>query len=719
MSVPVSDIRPRPFSVVYSIAVPLSFFVPDNSLTVNGYQVPIDHARDGFLETTSGTWWCVIRESGNQDIPFRATIMRESTKNSIAAEILYAFKVADIDSGTSPSDPASWHEYVYGEVTLWGVESFVRLAPFQLVRVRYSDSGSVRSDFKIYIPGDGTIQYNGMYVSFSGIIGKWYDVGRPATESFTVWCYLQDAGAGSIGPTATAHLTAGKVPSGSDIILSFPVCEYAPDNGGDSQADDDGSYSYDESSTEQEEVPLSAVAQADSLARDVDSPRLRPFGLYRPQGSTAYLLYLPPAALNIGSEKVFIEDVSSEGYKRISSVGKVYCVIYSRDEGEEVPTGYSAEFYAQIKTETGTPGEVYSFPVAEIKGNGEAQEFAYGSVVLSGLKPLRRLVPFEMVATGYRDEGRTKINYRMYTPPNGTIQYNGKFLSITEATGSWTTLEVGENTRKFFCSIDENGDAHILSDSSIFGKPGMKACFPVAELRLWGDWGWEQADMLVGEISAVVVGVRQSTVPGFDSNSYGFIGTKRFAAMLRAYTSDIVMLRNEAATVKAVKNAFERAAKSPGLSILYVSAHGYCDDAGNNVVGMYDALMTDAEVWEIAKTAKGKVFLVFDCCYAGSMWGPPNTFSMGQSLKRIASRDTSNVTLLCWSASTDSTVSWSNCWTGGFFTTAICRYASKNKTYSQIWDELEADEELMEWDVPEQTIIGEYWNSAKFLNLKD
>ena len=730
------------------MAESLRFYMPENSLTVNSTPVRIENASEDWLLAGPGEWWCVVTCVNGK---FVATAMLSDDLDEVASDTLYSFPIASV------GEDGTFRQYAFGEVVLSGVEDFDRMTPFKLCATRYSDASQTKTGYRIFTPADGTVQYNGSYVEIEEANGgNFVEVDGDPGEGSLFSCYIV-----SDGSSATGHIIKGPPPrpgSINGLVASFPVASiaYGWDDGGvDDESSDSGEDSasdssdggetwgdfYDQQFVDSNEapydtvgsgmkrvVPFAVVALDDDSSSSSDSEEGWSYSDDESNSDSSdsseedepvARIYLPENSLFVNSERVRIDNVKGS-YLSVGE-GFWWCVIRAYDDGAAVDEGNSAEFYATLaKGSERTPplfgDSVFEFPVAEVVQGGWFRSFAYGEVDISGLKSIKSLVPFDIVAARYRMNGWTRTRYRAYTPPEGSVQYNGNMLPIEESVGNWTDLEVEEGTTRFCCYV-VGRKAHLNNKTDKYGRPGVALFFPVADIG--DEFEDESDDAIVGKISAVVAGVEHSNVerdlPGAK------ISVNTFATMLKSYTSDITILFDEEATVEGVKNAFMRAAKESDLAVLYVAGHGGCT-AGNNVIALRDGYLRDVDIWNIVCAAKKHTFLVFDSCHSGSMYGPPWVGNMASSIRAIAeSRGVPpSVSMLCWAGATDETVGWTNEATGGYFTKAIVANASPQKTYPEVWSGVEADGDIHTMDQhPEQTMFGSFWETSLFLEHED
>lgn len=212
-----------------------------------------------------------------------------------------------------------------------------------------------------------------------------------------------------------------------------------------------------------------------------------------------------------------------------------------------------------------------------------------------------------------------------------------------------------------------------------------------------------------GKASAVVVGVEN----GFAGKCDGALkDATDMTETLRPYSSNLTTLKDKQATASAVIAAMEKAVQSD-LAIIYFSGHGgsqpstdeFETDGRDEFICCYDTGVVDNRIWEVVRMAKGRVFFIFDCCHSETMFRSPgikffektnNAFKAGAQPK-----------MLCWSGCPDSSYSYGSA-SGGEFTTALRKYASKDRTYSQVWKKISSDEGLKRHQTIRSTKLGDF-----------
>ena len=211
------------------------------------------------------------------------------------------------------------------------------------------------------------------------------------------------------------------------------------------------------------------------------------------------------------------------------------------------------------------------------------------------------------------------------------------------------------------------------------------------------------------EASAVVIGMENSKWAGSCPGAH-VDATNMYNEFGRRYT-DVVLLEDANATKTAVKAALTKAAQSDFM-ILFYSGHGGSEafkdtgpeevDGHDEFLCLYDTYFRDNELWSIISSAKGRVWLIFDCCHSETMFR-----SVGFSMKMVeaSALSDSGVNMLCWSGCADSTYSYGDS-SGGKFTSAFLRRLNTNYTYDQMWKTLESDYELKSYQIIKRTKIG-------------
>lgn len=231
------------------------------------------------------------------------------------------------------------------------------------------------------------------------------------------------------------------------------------------------------------------------------------------------------------------------------------------------------------------------------------------------------------------------------------------------------------------------------------------------------------------DISAVVIGMEKSKFAGRCAGAE--YDATRINTLLSRITPNLVFLKNETATKDAVKAAFKNAVKNK-IAIFYYSGHGANQkfsttgpeeaDGKDDFLCLYDTYMLDNEIWEILKSANGRVFLIFDCCHSSDMFRIEVPFSVSneKSTRETASGKTlyvesDEVNAIQWAGCHESTVSWGSS-TGGMFTNAFLKYYNSTLSYNELWNKIANDKTLLASEIPYQVIIGKSFIDNKIFS---
>lgn len=143
-----------------------------------------------------------------------------------------------------------------------------------------------------------------------------------------------------------------------------------------------------------------------------------------------------------------------------------------------------------------------------------------------------------------------------------------------------------------------------------------------------------------------------------------------------------------------------RKAVRSDLAIIYFSGHGgslpssdeFETDGKDEFICCYDKGLLDDKIWKTVCEARGRVFLIFDCCHSETMFRSPG-ISFSIAGRRLSG--SSSVRMLCWSGCPDESYSYGSA-SGGEFTMALRKYASNDRTYAEVWEKISTDRRLMQ-----------------------
>lgn len=194
------------------------------------------------------------------------------------------------------------------------------------------------------------------------------------------------------------------------------------------------------------------------------------------------------------------------------------------------------------------------------------------------------------------------------------------------------------------------------------------------------------------DIAAVIVSVEQSYL---GENPGAYNDAWMMYDMCTNVTDDVTVIMNDKSSKKRVKEALAKAVEKP-LAIFYFSGHGNREytwkdktevDHYNDYMVLANSALVDDEVWEIISKSKGRVFLMFNCCRAETMYrdvAEPFNFSAKQVKPEEATFG-----MMSWGASKEDKSALTSL-SGGAFTKAIYNtyYAldPADRTYENIWN---------------------------------
>lgn len=214
------------------------------------------------------------------------------------------------------------------------------------------------------------------------------------------------------------------------------------------------------------------------------------------------------------------------------------------------------------------------------------------------------------------------------------------------------------------------------------------------------------------DVKAVCFGMGSSKSAGKCPGAV--LDATRFSSVVRKWaTAGTTVLLDGQATHSAASLAMQEAVQH-SLAVIFYSGHGGRDDRDRpGAVGetdrrdeylcFYDSMMRDDEVWQIVSNAKGRVFMVFDCCHSGTMYravevGRDDAFDVvtektvetGAYPFTLARFKDSPAALgkepdmLVWSAAREFEYSYGGN-DGGVFTNKLLTAYGKNRTYEKMW----------------------------------
>lgn len=170
------------------------------------------------------------------------------------------------------------------------------------------------------------------------------------------------------------------------------------------------------------------------------------------------------------------------------------------------------------------------------------------------------------------------------------------------------------------------------------------------------------------------------------------------------------LLLNGEATKENVLKELQNVCDSD-LAIIFYAGHGDSRkvksnapeeaDGKDEMIFLADKYLLDDEIWNVVSKAKGRVFMIFDCCHSETMFrvAPPP-----QSKNLLFAASSSMPDLLCWSGCADNKTSLGSL-NGGLFTNTILANAKMKLTYEENWKKISGDTGLASKEIVKQTML--------------
>lgn len=196
----------------------------------------------------------------------------------------------------------------------------------------------------------------------------------------------------------------------------------------------------------------------------------------------------------------------------------------------------------------------------------------------------------------------------------------------------------------------------------------------------------------------------------------------RMTSLLKNYTPNVVSFISSEANKAKVVTAMKEAVAKAELFIFYYSGHGTTSNSGNpaetdgqdELLCLNDDYFLDDDIWEIISQSKGRVMLVFDCCHSKTMYRAKNPITFAKQFKALkaTTNETGPINMICWSGCPDDTYSYGSS-SGGEMTNSLLRHFDANKSYKELWTEMEADDTLQSYEEIQCTIMGADFGDTK------
>lgn len=201
-----------------------------------------------------------------------------------------------------------------------------------------------------------------------------------------------------------------------------------------------------------------------------DQP-LRPFAAWRVEDGV--YLYLNEEPLRVNGEIVNprITSADPSAGSAVLTEGDYWCFIYKRTTDIEADAYdvYDAVIAPKSVAASLDENIVYCFRVIEVFADLSFQQYAYGTVVISGLpEDTSRIAPFYVTTVGYRDDVKADTRYFVYVPssPVGCCaKYNGYDCEVIN--DNQETIGVGGMVMPVYTSdvveffVDESGRGSV------------------------------------------------------------------------------------------------------------------------------------------------------------------------------------------------------------------------------------------------------------------
>lgn len=228
-------------------------YLPAGSLTIEGREVEFAGTEEDYIPVTDNTsYWCEIfkvvgkgienedessdtdssdSESSDQEemagLRYMAVISSEEVPNKDA---VLRFKITTVKKGVDCD------QIVFGSVTLGPLPDYSHLVAWQIVKVDYEDSISTRKLYRMFVPAEGTIAYNGFMLPIENASNGWYeleeDIGK-MDSTYRYYCVIYNLTAYLFTEDEYNDFIAAHAAEQSNIQAKFIVAEVVTGDGGD------------------------------------------------------------------------------------------------------------------------------------------------------------------------------------------------------------------------------------------------------------------------------------------------------------------------------------------------------------------------------------------------------------------------------------------------------------------------------------------------------
>lgn len=192
------------------------------------------------------------------------------------------------------------------------------------------------------------------------------------------------------------------------------------------------------------------------------------------------------------------------------------------------------------------------------------------------------------------------------------------------------------------------------------------------------------------------------------------LDAKRMFQLVSPKTDFSKLLIDKDATKYNVCNYIKEICDSD-LGIIFYAGHGGSQklkenapeefDGKDEIIFLFDTFMVDDEIWKFVSNAKGRIFLIFDCCHSETLFSIKSPYFYNKGKMVFSSQLETPIDLICWSGCADDQTSKGSS-NGGVFTNTILKYADFNLTYDDVWNKISQDKDLTKKEIAKRTILG-------------
>ena len=228
-------------------------YLPAGSLFIDGREVIFDGVEDGKVPVEDNTsYWCEIfrmmdketvghgddsdSDSEESEVPVKKDLINVYYKAQISDEeepsdgVVFRFKITDV------LEDKKCDQKVCGSVHLGKLPDYTSLVPWQVVQIDYSDEKSDKTLYRMFLPDNGTITYNGFTLRIKESEGGWYEMKEPiGTEDATYryYCVIYNLSAHLFTEDEYHDFLAGHLSEQSNIQAKFLAVEVKSGDGGE------------------------------------------------------------------------------------------------------------------------------------------------------------------------------------------------------------------------------------------------------------------------------------------------------------------------------------------------------------------------------------------------------------------------------------------------------------------------------------------------------